>query len=113
MAKRETSRRRGFSFDVMPPRVLGRGSSVRAYDPRAALRARRLVIDALLQALIEGDVPAFKEILAAHLEVVEKETFYRDAGISRRTLFRMLGPDGNPTLENVARVVKAIAKPAA
>jgi hypothetical protein len=35
------------------------------------------------------------------------------AGVSRRTLFRMLGPGGNPTLANIARVVKAIANEAA
>jgi hypothetical protein len=41
------------------------------------------------------------------------ESFYQEAGLSRRTLYRMLAPSGNPTLENIARVVRAIAKSAA
>jgi DNA-binding phage protein len=44
---------------------------------------------------------------------VQKESFYERAGLSRRTLYRMLAPGGNPTLENIARVVKAIARSAA
>ncbi len=76
------------------------------------MRDRKFIIRALTDALIEGDAQAFKEILAAHLEVVQKESFYRDAGLSRRTLYRMLAPSGNPTLGNIARVVKAIAKSA-
>lgn len=62
---------------------------------------------------MDGDADAFKEILSAHLEIVNKESFYKAAGLSRRTLFRMLGPDGNPTLSNIARVVTAIAAKAA
>lgn len=86
---------------------------VTTHDPKAALRDRKLVLEALTEALIDGDAQAFKEVLAAHLEVVQKESFYHEAGLSRRTLYRMLAPNGNPTLENIARVVKAIAKPAA
>ena len=113
MAKTKTSRKREFSFDAMPSRRLKRGAPVTSHDPKVALRDRKLAIDALTEALTDGDAQAFKEILAAHLEVVQKESFYQEAGLSRRTLYRMLAPDGNPTLENIARVVKAIAKSAA
>lgn len=98
----------------MPSKRLKRRSArVTDHDPKVALRNRKLVIESLTEALTDGDAQAFKEILAAHLEVVRKESFYREAGLSRRTLYRMLAPSGNPTLENIARVVKAIAKSAA
>ena len=113
MAKTKTSRKRAFSFDAMPSRSLKRGAPVTDYDPKAGLRDRKLIIASLTEALTDGDAQAFKEILAAHLEVVMKESFYAEAGLSRRTLYRMLAPSGNPTLENIARVVKAIAKSAA
>lgn len=77
------------------------------------MRDRKFIIEALTEALMDGDTQAFKEILAAHLEVVQKKSFYERAGLSRRTLYRMLAPGGNPTLENIARVVKAIARSAA
>ena len=113
MVRKKTSRKRGFSFGDIPTRRLKRGASVAHHDPKTALQDRRLVIAALTRALTDGDAKAFKDILAGHLEAVHKESFYKDAGISRRTLFRMLGPSGNPTLENIARLVKAIAKSAA
>jgi len=97
----------------MPSRRLKRSAHVTDHDPKAALRDRKLIIASLTEALTDGDAQAFKEILAAHLEVVQKESFYQEAGLSRRTLYRMLAPSGNPTLENIARVVRAIAKSAA
>ena len=113
MARKKTSRKRGFSFDAMPSRRLKRGTPVTDHDPKAALADRKFIIESLTEALMDGDAQAFKEILAAHLEVVQKESFYERAGLSRRTLYRMLAPGGNPTLENIARVVKAIARSAA
>ena len=92
MAKTKTSPKHGFSFDAVPPRRLRRGVPATDHNPKIALRDRKFVIEALTQALTEGDTQAFKDILAAHLEVVQKESFYREAGISRRTLFRMLAP---------------------
>jgi probable addiction module antidote protein len=97
----------------MPSRRVKHGTPVTDHDPKAALGDRKFIIESLTEALMDGDAQAFKEILAAHLEVVQKESFYERAGLSRRTLYRMLAPGGNPTLENIARVVRAIARPAA
>ena len=55
---------------------------------------------------------AFKGILAAHLKVANKEAFSAKAKIPKRTLFRMLTPEGNPTLDNIARIVHALSKAA-
>jgi DNA-binding phage protein len=62
-----------------------------------------------MDALKDGDSQAFKEILSAHLEVINKEDFSKKARIPRRTLFRILSPLGNPTLDNVAKIVHALA----
>jgi len=113
MARAKTSKKRAFSFDGMPVSRLKRGAPIANYDPKTLLRSRKLVVEALTQALTDGDAEAFKEILAAHLEVVQKESFYRKAGLSRRTLYRMLAPGGNPTLANIVRLVRAVAQSAA
>ena len=97
MAKKKTSRKRGFSFDAMPSRRLKRGAPVTDHDPKASLADRKFIIEALTEALMNGDAQAFKEILAAHLEVVRKESFYERAGLSRRT------PEGLPLLQESAR----------
>ena len=61
MAKTKTSRKRAFSFDAIPPQRLRRGAAVVAHDPKTALRDRKLVIDALTEALTDGDAQAFAE----------------------------------------------------
>ena len=81
---------------------------LKEHDPKKLLRSSKNVFDALIQSLQDGDPEAFKEILSAHLSVVNKDEFTKKAQISRRTLFRMLSPDGNPTLDNLARVFKAL-----
>lgn len=110
MAKAKTSPKRAFSFERIPSRKLLPGARVVNHQPQIALANRKLAIRALTEALTDGDTEAFKEILAGHLAAVHKGMFVSEAGISRRTLYRMLAPEGNPTLENIARVVRAIAK---
>ncbi len=97
----------------MPRTRLKKHVLITRHHAAAKMADPRFIMKALTQALLEGDAEAFKEILAAHLEVTNKESFYKRAGISRRTLFRMLAPEGNPTLSNIARVVSAIADEAA
>jgi DNA-binding phage protein len=63
-----------------------------------------------MECLKMGDPEGFKEILSAYLEVVNKAAFAKKAGIPERTLFRMLTPAGNPTLENLARVFSVLSK---
>jgi len=82
--------------------------SLKEHDPKKSLRNTDKVFSALILALQDGDPEAFKEILAAHLSVVNKDQFTKEAKISRRTLFRMLSPEGNPTLDNLARIFHAL-----
>lgn len=78
---------------------------VAEFDPDARLKDRELVAKALWECLVSNDVDAFKEILKSHLEVANKDDLAEKAGIPRRTLFRMLSPEGNPTLENLGKII--------
>jgi putative addiction module killer protein len=103
----------GQSKDIRQARVeLKSGVKLVKHDASKALGDVELVSDALIQALKDGDAEAFKEVLAAHLKVANKEAFSAKAKIPKRTLFRMLTPDGNPTLDNIARIVHALSKAA-
>jgi len=62
-------------------------------------------------ALIDGDADAIREILLSHLEQVHKDHFYKEAGISRRALFKLMEPNANPTLDSLAKICKALAEP--
>jgi probable addiction module antidote protein len=89
---------------------LKKGAPISGHNPTLYFQNPRRVSQALMEALQEGDSIAFKEILAAFLEVTNKDQFARRSGISRRTLFRMLSPSGNPTLDNIAKVVSTLRK---
>ncbi len=105
MHKKKISKKHGFSLKDMPTVKLKNRKGILEFDPDVRIQKPEVIAHALWECLVENDIEAFKEILRSHLEVVNKDTFSKRAGISRRTLFRMLSPDGNPTLENLGKIV--------
>jgi probable addiction module antidote protein len=108
MPKRRTSKEHEFSFKNMQVLKLKDGARVLDHSPSEQLKNRKLVADALLQSLQDGDAEAFKDILRAHLDIINKTEFARKIKISERTLYRMVSEEGNPTLDNIAKVVQAL-----
>ena len=89
----------------MPTVKLKNRKGIVEFNPNVRLQKPEVVAKALWQCLVENDIDAFKEILRSHLEVTNKNKLARKAGIPRRTLFRMLSPEGNPTLENLGKII--------
>ena len=85
------------------------GSKAYDYSAASELSNRKFISDAISDALIDGDADAVREILLSYLEQVHKDQFYKDAGISRRALFKLMEPNANPTLESLAKVCKTLA----
>ena len=108
MAKKRTSKKQDFSFESMPSLELKSNAKVKDHKASERLKDRRYVANALIQCLQDGDSDAFKEILRGFLNVVNKSNFAQKSEISERTLYRMVSEDGNPTLDNIARVVHAL-----
>ncbi len=79
------------------------------YSPSSDLKNRKFISEAISDALIDGDADAVREILLSHLEQVHKDQFYKNAGISRRAMFKLMEPNANPTLESLAKVCKTLA----
>ncbi len=118
MGKIQTSKKRGKSSKntskpkgVVKPRLKA-GSPAYDYSAASELTNRKFISEAIADALIDGDADAIREILLSHLKQVHKDHFYKDAGISRRTLFKLMEPNANPTLESLAKVCKALAEAA-
>ena len=105
MPKRKTSKKRGFSLSDMPTVNLNNRKGILEFDPNIRLQKPEVIAHALWECLVENDIDAFKEILRSHLEVVNKDTLAKRAGIPKRTLYRMLSPEGNPTLENLGKII--------
>ena len=69
------------------------------------MRNKKYVSKALFECLAANDTAGFKEILRVYLELENKEQFAKEVGIPRRTLFRLLSKDGNPTLNNISKII--------
>ncbi len=118
MGKIQTSKKREKSLKniskgktVVKPR-LKNGSTAYDYSAASELANRKFISDAIADALIDGDADVIREILLSHLEQVHKDHFYKDAGISRRALFKLMEPNANPTLDTLAKICKALAEAA-
>lgn len=110
MAKAATLAKRERSLNAIDPIRLKSRKGLSRFDSKKVLSDHESVSLALMDCLKQGDSDSFKEILSAYLEVVNKAAFAKKAGIPERTLFRMLTPGGNPTLENLARVFSVLVK---
>lgn len=110
MANKKTSKKPKQSLKSIPRVKLKASAPLKPYSATKRLKDADYIAEALTEALLEGDAEAFKEILSAHLDVLNKESFFKKAGVPRRTLFRMLSPEGNPTLDSIAKVIGALKK---
>ena len=108
MNKRTTSRKRKFSLNDMPIRELKKGVTVKVLRSSSRLKSQELLFKALWQCLVEQDIESFKDVLRGHLEAANKEQLSRKAKTSRRTLYRILSAEGNPTLKSISKVISAM-----
>lgn len=92
----------------IPIRKLRSNVRVTKVSSTARLKDQELVFRAFWQCLIEKDIESFKEILRSHLDAVNKDQFAKKSKTSKRTLHRILSPEGNPTLKNISNVIHAL-----
>ena len=69
------------------------------------IKNKKWVSKALLECLTNKDVEGFKEILSAHLELVNKDEFVKKAGISRKSLIQILSKNGDQTLNHISKII--------
>ena len=105
MSKRKTSKKREFSFQDMPIVRLKNIEGLSRVDTRKILMDKAFMSRALWESLVMNDVEGFKEILKGYLEFMNKENLVKETGLSRRTLYRMLSSEGNPSLENISKII--------
>ncbi|MBF0315986.1 MAG: hypothetical protein HQK52_21375 [Oligoflexia bacterium] len=108
MIKKKTSKKQEISFKDIPSLKLKKNIKSHTFNPTERMKDKKYISKALWDCLVADDVDGFKEILMTHLYLVDKDVFAADAGIPRRTLFRMLSSEGNPTLANIAKIVHKI-----
>jgi len=66
-----------------------------------------------LQALLDGDHEGAKELLRYFINATAGfQTVSDRAGLPVKSVMRMVGPNGNPTLDNFANILRAIQEEA-
>ena len=86
---------------------------LKEYDPSKSklLRDPKVVREALLDCIQTGDTESFREVLSAHLVLVNKTDLAKKSGISRRTIYDMIDPtkDFNPELSTISALIRSLA----
>lgn len=108
MTKKMTLKKQEFSLSDMPVFKIRNKNGHFKSSAATRLKDKELIFKALWQCLVEKDIDSFKEILKAHLEVCNKQQITKKSKVSMRTLYRILSPEGNPTLKNISNVIHAI-----
>ena len=105
MIKRKTLKRPVGSLDDMPSLTVKNKEKLTEFKASKRMRNKRYVSKALFECLAANDTTGFKEIFRVYLELENKERFAKEVGISKRTLFRILSKNGNPTLDNISKII--------
>jgi DNA-binding phage protein len=108
MPKKATSKKRELSLSDIPIRRLKTRTGTIKTSSVKRLQDQELVFRAFWQCLIDKDIESFKEILRGHLDAVNKGSLAKRSKTSRRTLHRILSPEGNPTLKSISNVIHAL-----
>jgi DNA-binding phage protein len=83
-----------------------------AHDPFSAeLADPKLIKQAVLQALVDGDLEAVRDVLIAHLQTVNKSKLASKAKLGRQTLYDLMDSEKefNPSIKTLANILENIA----
>ncbi len=89
----------------MPKMKLKSGVKVIKDNSIQNLKSKTRVRKILSECLFSNDMDTFREVLKAHLEVRNISNFSKETGFPRKTLYRILEPDSNPTLKNITKLL--------
>ena len=107
MVKAKTSKKRKtFSMDDVPIVKLKRDVDSFPHDPNIFLKDRARVRQALTEAMEEGDMDAFREILSAHVKAIGVQNIIDKTHLTKSTIYSAIKDDANPTIETVFQILK-------
>lgn len=103
MVKRKTSKK---------PKI-SKKKLLTEFDPYSSplLKDVEGTIDTLLYCIKIGDIDSFRDVLVAHLIVVNKVKLAKKSGLGRRTIYDLLDPKKkfNPELSTLTALFQALA----
>ena len=82
------------------------------HDPFSSeLADPKMIKQAVLQALIEGDLEAVRDVLIAHLQTINKSKLASKAKIGRQTLYDLMDSkkEFNPSIRTLTTILESLA----
>ena len=101
-----SKKRKAFSMDDAPIVRLRSGEESLPHDPSKFLRDRDKILHALTEAMEEGDVEAFREILSGHVKAVGVQNIINQTDLTKSTIYSAIKEDANPTIETIFQILK-------
>ena len=80
----------------------------RPFDPAAYLDSQETIAATMTEALDSNDPGFIADALGVIARARGMTQVAREAGLSRESLYRTLGPEGNPELSTLLRVLSAL-----
>jgi len=108
MVKKKISKKQELCLDDLPKRRLKSKSRVLKVSSLSRLADKNLIFESLWECLIDQDLDSFKEILKSHIDAVGMSELSKKTKASKRTMYRTLSEEGNPTLKSISRIVSAL-----
>ncbi len=86
-------------------------NGLRKFEPDPKLLSdNKLVIEALMEALLTNDVATFRDVLIAHLRTLSKTELAKRTGLGRRTLYDLMDEKKfDPRLSTLSALLSKIA----
>jgi probable addiction module antidote protein len=107
MGKTETlKKRKASSMSKAPIVKLKKIVESVPHDPDNFLRDRDKIRHALTEAMEEGDMEAFREILSAHVKAVGVQNIINKTHLTKSTIYSAIKEDANPTIETIFQILK-------
>ncbi len=106
MPKKKISKQPKKYFESMPNlKMKNKKSGIVQFNSVKKVKNKKYISKALWECIIANDTTGFKEIMRAHLELVQKKEFTKKTGLSQKVLSRIVSKKGNPTLNNISKVI--------
>ena len=106
MPKKKISKQPKKYFESMPNlKMRDKKSDITRFNSVKRVKDKKYISKALWECIISNDTTGFKEIMRAHLKLVQKEEFIKKTGLSQKALSRIVSKKGNPTLDNISKVI--------
>lgn len=100
-----------FNIKSVKPLTLKKSANLIKIDPNEFFHNQQQVAEALSEAIIDGDIEAFQEIIGGYLSIINKEELARVSKLPIATV-RRVAAGSNYNIETLLKITAAIRKAA-